>query len=49
MAAEPFWAKYVRADERRARRAEDDAHVSELTLALEATRWFARGGLNDRI
>lgn len=47
MATEPFWAKYIRDEAKRARRAEDDAHVSELTLALEATRWFARGGIHD--
>jgi hypothetical protein len=44
---EPFWAKYIRDETKRARRAEEDAHIFEQTLAVEVATWFARGGIND--
>lgn len=44
---EPFFAKYIRAEQRRARRDETDAHITELSFAQEAEAWFGKRGSND--
>lgn len=46
MADEPFFAKYVRAEQKRDGRDQAEAHISELTFAIEAATWFT-GGAND--
>jgi hypothetical protein len=43
MAHEPFWVKYIDAAERTHQRAEEIAHISELTFALDSCFERERG------